>query len=83
VNKLVARASVAPKTVTKVSKDEVKAQRNKRKRPTRSRSGKVTSTVIHLAVWKRAMEIAKRDRARIEVIANDCVIVHNNREWKG
>jgi len=51
-----------------------------RRRPKRSaghRAGPVTTTHVHPDAWQVAMELADRDRRRIEVVSVDEVIVHN------
>lgn len=82
VTRLVATANVAPSTVTKISKGEVIAHESKRKITQAGKSGPVRATVMDLRVWEAALKLADGVKGRIEVIASDCVIVHNHRHWK-
>jgi len=53
------------------------AVRRRPRRSPRPRPGPVTTTLVHPDAWQVAMELAGRDRRRIEVVSVDEVIVHN------
>lgn len=68
---------VHPKTVTDHSKKGAKVATKKKRRPITPKSSKVQSMTVYPPVWKKAMQLAKNDRSRIEVISETDVIVHN------
>lgn len=83
MNKVVEKASVATRTVTEISEGKHDPAPRTRRKPTYTgRSGRVDHTVIDMRVWKKAMQIAKGNRQRLEVRTHDTVIVHNHTDWK-
>jgi len=85
MNKRVAKvATVAQRTVTEISEGKHEPPKRTRRTPTNTgRSGKVKTTVVDTRVWKKAMQIAKGNRHRLEVKDHETIIVHNHADWKG
>lgn len=66
------QASLHEKAVQKVARESLTIGRARRGRQSRSArvNTRVRSVKVHPLVWKRAMQLAKRDARRIEVISS-------------
>jgi hypothetical protein len=71
------RASVHPKTVTKVSKGHHTKAKPKRK-PARKHPKLEVHIKVDPRVWEKALELCEGEPSRIEVISSEEVIVHNS-----
>jgi len=80
------RASVAPSTVEDIGSGKIVTPVKTKARNTprnTGKSSKVKHTVVDMRVWKKAMQIAKGNRHRLEVKSATEIIVHNHADWKG
>jgi hypothetical protein len=81
VNKLREKASVAPATVTKISRGERVTPRRKAGKP-QNVASPVKASKPDVRVWKVALRLAKGNHKRLEVVEPTTVIVHNHTNWK-
>jgi hypothetical protein len=81
LNKMRDKASVAPATVTAISKGEVRRTRKKAGKP-QNVASPVHIVKPDIRVWKMALRLAKGNRKRLEVVEPTTVIVHNHTNWK-
>lgn len=71
-------ASVAPSTVTKVSKGQVAVPRRVRAAEVRPRASKVDVVQVDPQVWRAALTAAGGDAGRLEVVSTTEVLVRNH-----
>lgn len=84
MNQVQKRASVAPATVTDISKGRHQgiAKRTEAKRNHPAGTGKLRVIKPDIRVWKVAMRLAKNNPRLLEVRSTSEVIVHHNENWR-
>ena len=77
-------ASLAPRTVQAVSTSVIQAPTRRPRRPVRTTAPAGAVDVVRIApeVWATALDLADGDVARIEIISETAVRVHNGPGWR-